>query len=164
MRYISTRGNMSPKTFSEVVLSGLSSDGGLAIPESYPKIIESELEEWRNLNYPDLAFKIISKFVDDIPETDLRGIIDRTYTSEAFHNDEITPLKTLEPGIHILGLSNGPTLAFKDIAMQFLGNLFEYVLARSGKELNILGATSGDTGSSAEYAMKGKNGIRIFML
>lgn len=130
MRYISTRGNMSPKTFSEVVLSGLSSDGGLAIPESYPKIIESELEEWRNLNYPDLAFKIISKFVDDIPETDLRGIIDLTYTSEAFHNDEITPLKTLEPGIHILGLSNGPTLAFKDIAMQFLGNLFEYVLAR----------------------------------
>jgi len=164
MRYISTRGNMSPKKFSEVVLSGLASDGGLAIPESYPKISESELEEWRNLNYPDLAFKIISKFVDDIPETDLRGIIDRTYTSEAFHNDEITPLKTLENGLHILSLSNGPTLAFKDIAMQFLGNLFEYVLARSGKELNILGATSGDTGSSAEYAMKGKNGIRIFML
>ncbi|MGY8849070.1 MAG: threonine synthase, partial [Burkholderiales bacterium] len=164
MRYISTRGNMLPKAFSEVVLSGLSSDGGLAIPESYPKISKSELEEWRNLNYPDLAFKIISKFVDDIPVTDLRGIIDQTYTSEAFHNDEITPLKTLEPGIHILGLSNGPTLAFKDIAMQFLGNLFEYVLARSGKELNILGATSGDTGSSAEYAMKGKDGIRIFML
>jgi threonine synthase len=164
MRYISTRGNMLPKAFSEVVLSGLASDGGLAIPESYPKISKSELEEWRNLNYPDLAFKIISKFVDDIPEIDLRSIIDRTYTSEAFHNDEITPLKTLEPGVHILGLSNGPTLAFKDIAMQFLGNLFEYVLARSGKELNILGATSGDTGSSAEYAMKGKDGIRIFML
>ncbi len=164
MRYISTRGNMSPKTFSEVVLSGLASDGGLAIPESYPKISKSELGEWRSLNYPDLAFKIISKFVDDIPETDLRSIIDQTYTSEAFHNDEITPLKTLEPGVHILSLSNGPTLAFKDIAMQFLGNLFEYVLEKSGKELNILGATSGDTGSSAEYAMKGKNGIRIFML
>ena len=164
MRYISTRGNMSSKAFSEVVLSGLASDGGLAIPESYPKISESELEQWRNLNYPDLAFKIISKFVDDIPETDLRSIIDRTYTPEAFHNDEITPLKTLEPGVHILSLSNGPTLAFKDIAMQFLGNLFEYVLGKSGKELNILGATSGDTGSSAEYAMKGKNGIRIFML
>jgi len=164
MRYISTRGNMLPKTFSEVVLSGLASDGGLAIPESYPKISKSELEEWRNLNYPDLAFKIISKYVNDIPETDLRGIIDRTYTPEAFHNDEITPLKTLEPGIHILGLSNGPTLAFKDIAMQFLGNLFEYVLAKTGEELNILGATSGDTGSSAEYAMRGKNGIRVFML
>ena len=164
MRYISTRGNMSSKAFSEVVLSGLASDGGLAIPESYPRISKSELEQWRNLNYPDLAFKIISKFVDDIPETDLRSIIDRTYTPEAFHNDEITPLKTLEPGVHILSLSNGPTLAFKDIAMQFLGNLFEYVLEKSGKELNILGATSGDTGSSAEYAMKGKNGIRIFML
>ena len=164
MRYISTRGNMSSKAFTEVVLSGLASDGGLAIPESYPRISKSELEQWRNLNYPDLAFKIISKFVDDIPETDLRSIIDRTYTPEAFHNDEITPLKTLEPGVHILSLSNGPTLAFKDIAMQFLGNLFEYVLEKSGKELNILGATSGDTGSSAEYAMKGKNGIRIFML
>jgi len=164
MRYISTRGNMLPKAFSEVVLSGLASDGGLAIPESYPKISKPELEEWRNLNYPDLAFKILSKFVDDIPGTDLRGIIDRTYTPEAFHNDEIAPLKTLEPGVHILSLSNGPTLAFKDIAMQFLGNLFEYVLAKSGEELNILGATSGDTGSSAEYAMRGKNGIRVFML
>ena len=164
MRYISTRGNMLPKAFSEVVLSGLASDGGLAIPESYPKISKPELEEWRNLNYPDLAFKILSKFVDDIPGTDLRGIIDRTYTPEAFHNDEIAPLKTLEPGIHILSLSNGPTLAFKDIAMQFLGNLFEYILAKTGEELNILGATSGDTGSSAEYAMKGKNRIRVFML
>jgi threonine synthase len=164
MRYISTRGNMLPKAFSEVVLSGLASDGGLAIPESYPKISKSELEEWRNLNYSDLAFKILSKFADDIPGTDLRGIIDRTYTPEAFHSDEIAPLKTLEPGIHILSLSNGPTLAFKDIAMQFLGNLFEYVLAKTGEELNILGATSGDTGSSAEYAMRGKNGIRVFML
>ena len=164
MRYISTRGNMLPKVFSEVVLSGLASDGGLAIPESYPKISKPELEEWRNLNYPDLAFKILSKFVDDIPGTDLRGIIDRTYTPEAFHNDEIAPLNTLEPGIHILSLSNGPTLAFKDIAMQFLGNFFEYVLAKTGEELNILGATSGDTGSSAEYAMRGKNGIRVFML
>ncbi len=164
MRYISTRGNMLPKAFSEVVLSGLASDGGLAIPESYPKISKSELEEWRNLNYSDLAFKILSKFADDIPGTDLRGIIDRTYTPEAFHSDEIAPLKTLEPGIHILSLSNGPTLAFKDIAMQFLGNLFEYILAKTGEELNILGATSGDTGSSAEYAMRGKNGIRVFML
>ncbi len=164
MHYISTRGNMLPKAFSEVVLSGLASDGGLTIPESYPKISKPELEEWRNLNYSDLAFEILSKFADDIPGTDLRGIIGRTYTHEVFHNDEIAPLKTLEPEIHILSLSNGPTLAFKDIAMQFLGNLFEYVLAKTGKELNILGATSGDTGSSAEYAMRGKNGIRVFML
>ena len=164
MRYISTRGNMLPKAFSEVVLSGLASDGGLTVPEFYPKISKSELEEWRDLNYPDLALKILSKFVDDIPNTDLQDIIERTYTCEAFYNNEIVPLKTLEPGVHILGLSNGPTLAFKDIAMQFLGNLFEYVLARTDKELNILGATSGDTGSSAEYAMRGKKRIRVFML
>lgn len=164
MRYISTRGNMLPKVFSEVVLSGLASDGGLAIPESYPKINKLELEEWRELNYSDLAFEILSKFADDVPGTDLHDIIERTYTSEVFHDDEIVQLKTLESGIHILGLSNGPTLAFKDIAMQFLGNLFEYVLAKTGEELNILGATSGDTGSSAEYAMRGKNRIRVFML
>jgi threonine synthase len=155
---------MLPKSFSEIMLSGLASDGGLAMPETYPKISNSELETWRKLNYADLAFKVLSKFADDIPVADLRGIIDRTYTPEIFHSEEITPLKTLEPGLHILGLSNGPTLAFKDIAMQFLGNLFEYVLAKTGEELNILGATSGDTGPSAEYAMRGKSGIRVFML
>ncbi len=164
MRYISTRGGMPPKAFSEVLLSGLASDGGLVIPEDYPKISPAKLETWRGLNYPDLAFEIISNFSDDIPVADLRSIIERTYTSKIFQSEEITPLKTLEPGLHILSLSNGPTLAFKDIAMQFLGNLFEYVLTRTGEELNILGATSGDTGSSAEYAMRGKSKIRVFML
>lgn len=164
MRYISTRGGMPPKPFSEILMSGLSPDGGLAMPESYPQISAGELESWRGLSYPALAYEIISRFIDDIPADDLRGIIDRTYTVEAFGDAEITPLKTLEPGFHILGLSNGPTLAFKDIAMQFLGNLFEYTLEKTGKELNILGATSGDTGSSAEYAMRGKHGIRVFML
>ncbi|MDP1559486.1 MAG: threonine synthase [Nitrosomonas sp.] len=164
MRYISTRGGMPPKTFSEILLSGLSPDGGLAMPETYPQITAVELASWRNLNYQSLAYEIMSRFIDDIPASDLRGIIDRTYTIDAFGSEEITPLKTLEPGFHILGLSNGPTLAFKDIAMQFLGNLFEYTLAKTGQELNILGATSGDTGSSAEYAMRGKHGIRVFML
>ena len=148
MRYISTRGGMLPKTFSEILLSGLSSDGGLAIPEKYPKISLTELNNWRDLGYQDLAFRIIAQ----------------TYTTEVFGNADITPLKTLEPGFHILGLSNGPTLAFKDIAMQLLGNLFQYQLDKTGEELNILGATSGDTGSSAEYAMRGKRGIRVFML
>jgi len=164
MRYISTRGGMLPKTFSEILLSGLSSDGGLAIPEKYPKISLTELNNWRDLGYQDLAFEIISRFVDDIPAEDLRRIIAQTYTAEVFGNADITPLKTLEPGWHILGLSNGPTLAFKDIAMQLLGNLFQYQLDKTGEELNILGATSGDTGSSAEYAMRGKRGIRVFML
>jgi len=164
MRYISTRGDMPPKAFSEVLLSGLASDGGLVMPEVYPKISPVELETWRGLSYSDLAFEILSSFTDDIPAANLRGIIERTYTPKIFHSKEIVPLKTLEPGLHILGLSNGPTLAFKDIAMQLLGNLFECVLARTGAELNILGATSGDTGSSAEYAMRGKDRIRVFML
>ncbi|SFI77906.1 threonine synthase [Nitrosomonas sp. Nm34] len=164
MRYISTRGGMSPRTFTEILLSGLAPDGGLAVPEVYPKISPSELEAWRHLDYPALAFEVLSRFMDDIPAHDLRNLIARTYTAEAFGSTDITPAKTLEPGLHILCLSNGPTLAFKDIAMQLLGNLFEYTLAKTNAELNILGATSGDTGSSAEYAMRGKRGIRVFML
>ncbi len=164
MRYISTRGGMPPKKFSEILMSGLSPDGGLAMPESYPQINAGELEQWRGMSYQALAFEILSRFIDDIPANDLRSIIERTYTQDIFGSDDITPLRTLEPGLHILGLSNGPTLAFKDIAMQLLGNLFEYTLEKTGHELNILGATSGDTGSSAEYAMRGKHGIRVFML
>ncbi len=164
MRYISTRGGMPPKSFSEVLLSGLASDGGLVIPEIYPRMDPSKLESWRSLNYHDLAFEILSIFTDDISVSDLSKIIGKTYTPDVFRSSDITPLKTLEPGLHILSLSNGPTLAFKDIAMQLLGNLFEFVLTRTGDKLNILGATSGDTGSSAEYAMRGKSRIRVFML
>ncbi len=164
MRYISTRGGMPPKPFSEILLSGLSPDGGLAMPEAYPRITAAELNAWRGLSYPALAFEILSRFVDDIPADDLRHLIHQTYSAEVFGSADVTPLKTLEPGLHILGLSNGPTLAFKDIAMQLLGNLFQYQLTKTGDELNILGATSGDTGSSAEYAMRGKHGIRVFML
>jgi len=140
------------------------SDGGLAMPETYPQVTGTELAAWRGLSYPELAFEIIRRYADDIPPADLKRIIARTYTAAAFRSDEITPVRQLQPGVHILGLSNGPTLAFKDIAMQLLGNLFEYALAKSGQELNILGATSGDTGSAAEYAMRGKRGIRVFML
>lgn len=164
MRYISTRGGMPPKKFSKILLGGLAPDGGLVVPETYPRITPVQLEKLRCLSYPELAFEIISHFASDIPATDLHNIINRTYTAKLFHSEEITPLKTLEPGLHILGLSNGPTLAFKDVAMQLLGNLFEYALAKTGENLNILGATSGDTGSSAEYAMRGKRGIRVFML
>ena len=164
MHYLSTRGGAAAASFSDILLGGLMSDGGLAMPESYPQITSAELTVWRRLSYPDLAFEIIRRYADDIPQSDLRRIIARTYTAATFRSDEITPVRQLQPGIHILGLSYGPTLAFKDIAMQLLGNLFEYALAQGGRELNILGATSGDTGSAAEYAMRGKRGIRVFML
>ncbi len=164
MNYISTRGGMPPTRFTEILLGGLAPDGGLAMPEAYPRIDRTTLAAWRKLGYRELAFEILSRFIDDIPAGDLRGIVERTYTKTAFGSDDITPVSTLEPGLHLLHLSNGPTLAFKDIAMQLLGNLFEYVLARRGEALNILGATSGDTGSAAEYAMRGKRGVRVFML
>jgi threonine synthase len=164
MRYVSTRGGMPPQPFSDVLLEGLAPDGGLAMPEAYPRVDRATLAAWRKLGYRDLAFEILSLFIDDIPADALRGIVHRTYTAAAFGSDDITPLRTLEPGLHLLQLSNGPTLAFKDVAMQLLGNLFEHVLAERGETLNILGATSGDTGSAAEYAMRGKRGIRVFML
>jgi threonine synthase len=164
MRYLSTRGGMPTKQFCEILLEGLAPDGGLVVPERYPQVSLDDLARWRTLSYPALALEVLRLYVDDVPEPDLRGLVERTYTRAAFGSDEITPVRTLEPGLHILQLSNGPTLAFKDLAMQFLGNLFEYVLSRSGSQLNILGATSGDTGSAAEYAMRSKRGIRVFML
>ena len=171
MAYLSTRGNSPAKSFTEILLAGLAPDGGLYLPETYPQVTAEELARWRGLSYADLAFEVMRKFADDIPEADLRDLTSRTYTPAVYCNArsgddarEITPLHWLEPGLAVLELSNGPTLAFKDMAMQLLGNLFEYALAKSGQELNILGATSGDTGSSAEYAMRGKRGIRVFML
>ena len=164
MKYISTRGATARKQFSEVLLMGLAPDGGLMLPEQYPQIDCATLDQWRTLSYPELAFEVMSLFATDIPADDLRDIINRTYTEEVFGTKAITPVRTLSDGIKIQALSNGPTLAFKDMAMQFLGNVFEYVLNKEGKELNILGATSGDTGSAAEYALRGKKGVNVFML
>ncbi len=164
MKYISTRGATGRKTFGEVLLMGLAPDGGLMLPEHYPQIDRATLDKWRGLGYADLAFEIMRLFATDIPEGDLRAIINRTYTAEAFGNVEITPVRTLSDGLKIQALSNGPTLAFKDMAMQFLGNAFEYVLKCEGQTLNIVGATSGDTGSAAEYALRGKEGIHVFMM
>ena len=172
MRYISTRGQSAPQSFCDILLGGLAPDGGLYLPESYPQISRADLDAWRTLSYAELAFAILSRFIDDIPAADLKAICDKTYTAEVYgyvRDDakaaEITPVHWLEPGkLGLLELSNGPTLAFKDMAMQLLGNLFEYVLDKRGEEINILGATSGDTGSAAEYAMRGKQGVRVFML
>ncbi len=163
MFYISTRGHPRRKRFCEILLEGLAPDGGLYLPERYPQVNAATLARWRGLPYHELAFEILSLYIDDIPAPDLRAICRKTYTQEVFGSKEIVPLKKLEEGLYLEALSNGPTLAFKDMAMQLLGNLFEYELARRGEELNILGATSGDTGSAAEYAMRGKTGVRVFM-
>ncbi len=163
MRYVSTRGGAAPAGFSDILLGGLMEDGGLAVPDSYPQVAD-RLPAWRNLSYRDLALEILRLYADDIPVAELKRIVERTYTAATFRSEDITPLRPLQPGVHILGLSNGPTLAFKDVAMQLLGNLFEHALEKTGAELNIVGATSGDTGSAAEYAMRGKRGIRVFML
>jgi threonine synthase len=173
MKYISTRGQSPALTFSEILLGGLAPDGGLYLPEKYPQFTDADLNTMRGMDYRELAFAVLSRLVDnsDIPHTDLKAIIDRTYRAEVYqyaragqNAEDITPTLKLEDNLYLLSLSNGPTLAFKDMAMQLLGNLFEYVLAKTGQTTNILGATSGDTGSAAEYAMRGKKGVRVFML
>jgi threonine synthase len=159
VQYVSTRGRATARRFSEILLEGLATDGGLYVPAEIPQV---RLDSLRKLPYPELAYEILSRFMDDVP--DLRRIVFDTYSAQLFGSEEVTPLRTLEPGLHLLRLSNGPTLAFKDVALQLIGRLFEAELQRSGKRLNILGATSGDTGSAAEYAARGRPGMRVFML
>ena len=164
MKYVSTRGYAASQTFTDILLEGLAPDGGLMVPEDWPRIMPAKLAAMRDLPYPRLAFEILRFFADDFPGAELKGIVESTYTKEAFGTPEITPLRTLEPNLHVLGLSNGPTLAFKDIAMQLIGPLFESVLERQDRRLNVLGATSGDTGSAAEHALAGKARVKVFML
>jgi len=167
MRYLSTRGHPERRRFCEILLEGLAPDGGLYLPESYPQVDLATLARWRSVyqqqGYAHLAFEVLSLYIDDIPADDLRALCERTYTEAVFGTKAIVPVRKLDSGLLIEALSNGPTLAFKDMAMQLLGHLFEYELKRRGEELNILGATSGDTGSAAEYAMRGKHGVRVFM-
>ena len=171
MKYISTRGKSPELNFCDVLLGGLAPDGGLYLPKTYPKFNKNYLDRMRAMSYQELAFSIFEKFIDDIPADDLLEIVNKTYTADVFgynranqNSSDITPTLKLRENLYLLSLSNGPTLAFKDIAMQFLGHVFEYVLAKKNKTLNILGATSGDTGPAAEYAMRGKKGINVFML
>lgn len=169
MDYISTRdSSRTPAKFSDILLGGLAPDGGLYLPAEYPQITDEMLTNWRSLladrGYPALVAEVLKLFVDDIPAEEIDGIAHRAYTTEKFASEEIVPVSELEDGLFIGHLSEGPTAAFKDMAMQLLGELFEYELGRRGATLNILGATSGDTGSSAEYAMRGRQGIRVFML
>lgn len=167
MQYLSTRGHAERKPFCAILLEGLAPDGGLYLPERYPHIDSAALtrlrQTYQDRGYAALAFEILSLYIDDIPAADLQALCAKTYTAEVFGSAAITPLRRLDGDLWLQALSNGPTLAFKDLAMQLLGHLFEYELARRGERLNILGATSGDTGSAAEYAMRGKQGLRVFM-
>ncbi len=167
MLYLSTRGHAERKRFCEILLEGLAPDGGLYLPEHYPQVDDAALTRLRTIfhtqGYAALAFEVLSLYIDDIPAADLKALCTKTYTKDVFGTAAIVPVRPLEDGLWIEALSNGPTLAFKDMAMQLLGNLFEYELARRGEELNIFGATSGDTGSAAEYARRGKQGVRVFM-
>jgi threonine synthase len=180
MQYVSTRAAnpadpQSLRSFSDILLGGLAPDGGLYMPVEYPQVTGTELDTWRSLAYAELAYEVLRKFATDIPDADLKALAGKTYTPEVYCNarpgeqaSDITPLRNLENEggrtLVLQALSNGPTLAFKDMAMQLLGNLFEYALAKQDAQLNIFGATSGDTGSAAEYAMRGKAGISVFML
>lgn len=161
MQYLSTRGGITPVPFTKAVMMGLAEDGGLLLPRTIPRIGSDTFAAWQGMSYPELAFEIMSRFVDDIPSNDLRNIITRSYAT--FQTDDITPL-VHHGDLHILELFHGPTLAFKDVALQFLGNLFEYLLEKNQSVLNILGATSGDTGSAAIYGVRGKDRINIFIL
>nr|WP_315227172.1 threonine synthase [uncultured Limnohabitans sp.] len=167
MLYLSTRGHPERKRFCEILLEGLAPDGGLYLPEHYPQVDDAALTRLRTTfktqGYAALAFELLSLYIDDIPAADLKALCAKTYTQEVYGTEAIVPVRKLDDGLLVEALSNGPTLAFKDMAMQLLGNLFEYELARRGEELNIFGATSGDTGSAAEYAMRGKKGVRVFM-
>ena len=159
MRYISTRGQSEPRGFCDAVMTGLAPDGGLLIPESIPDL-SADIPRWGALAYEELAFEIIRRFAD-LPEEDLRGLMGRS--CGAFRHPEITPSVKVGP-VHILELFHGPTLAFKDIALQFLSRLFEHILRERETCLNILGATSGDTGSAAIHGVRGRERIQVFMM
>jgi len=158
MKYKSTRGGVDNISFKEAFLMGLATDGGLIVPAHIPSV---EIEKLKGLSYKQLAFEIFKLFTDDIEENDLKRLIDKSY--ESFDTPEVVSV-VKKDGVYILELFHGPTFAFKDIALQFLGNLFEYVLSEKSLSMNILGATSGDTGSAAIYGLKGKKNVNIFIL
>lgn len=166
MQFISTRGAMDPVGFTDILLSGLAPDGGLAVPAELPTMSPQTIEDWRQLPYPEVATEVIGLFATDIPREDLARLTAAAY-GPAHFPAPVVPLHALDevsPGLSLVGLSEGPTMAFKDLAMQFLGQVIPYVLRREGRVLNILGATSGDTGSAAEHAFVGQQGVSVFML
>jgi threonine synthase len=161
MRYLSTRGQCPPLGFTEAVATGLAPDGGLYVPETFPRI-DALLPRWEGLGYADLCLEFFRLFATDMDEAVLASCVRDAYAR--FDHPEIAPLVTLEPGLHVLELFHGPTLAFKDFALQLLGNLYEAQIQRTGEPLNVLGATSGDTGAAAIHGLLGKEGVNTFIL
>ena len=163
MKYISTRGQAPALNFEQVLLTGLASDGGLYVPETLPTFSAAEIAQMAELDYPQLAQRIIAPFVDDcIPEADLKAILEDTYAE--FRHDAVAPMVQIDNNQWVLELFHGPTLAFKDFALQLLGRLLDYVLERKHQKVVIMGATSGDTGSAAIEGCKRCNNIDIFIL
>ena len=163
MKYVSTRGKSQAQSFEEVLLTGLAPDGGLYIPEMVPQVDRTQMLSWKNLNYAELAFEIIRLYTtDSMPEEDLRAIINETYTK--FSHPEVAPLHPLGGQEYVLELFHGPTLAFKDFALQLLGRLLEYFLSRKKKHVAILGATSGDTGSAAMEGCRHSEYVDMYIL
>src|SRR5208283_3959368 len=161
MRYVSTRGGSPPLGFTDAVAQGLAGDGGLLVPEELPDLSQ-ELGGLEGLEYPELCFRFLRRFADDIPEAELRELTARSYLR--FERPEITPLLELDAGLRVLELFHGPTLSFKDIALQLLGSLYARQCARRGGAMNVLGATSGDTGAAAIAGLMGRPGVAIFIL
>ena len=163
MRYVSTRGQAPVLNFADVLLAGLADDGGLYVPEKLPHFSQEEIASWRGLSYAELAFKVVQPFVSDtIAEDDLRRMVDETYA--AFNHSAVAPLVELGTNEWVLELFHGPTLAFKDFALQLLGRLMDHVLAQRGERLVIMGATSGDTGSAAIEGCRHSEHLDIFIL
>ncbi len=163
MKYISTRGQVSPTGFIDAILMGLADDGGLLVPEHIPQLSDDTLKQWQKLTYPELALEVFSLYVNnEIPRADLKKLVDDSYAT--FRHEDVTPVRRLDNGRYVLELFHGPTFAFKDVALQFLGNLYSYVSRKTNSIIHILGATSGDTGASAIEGVRGKEGIRICIL
>lgn len=163
MQYVSTRGGMDPASFSDILLEGLAPDGGLVMPTEIPVIDQVTIESWRELSYPQLAREVIGRYWTETPTNDLEQIVTAAY-GDQFSSNHVVPRTQIGDNTWLLDLSQGPTLAFKDMAMQFLGEAIPYVLTERGETLNILGATSGDTGSAAEHAFAAKPNVAVFML
>lgn len=163
MKYISTRGQVQEIGFIDAVLMGLADDGGLLVPKQIPQVSADTLAKWQQLSYPELALELFSLFIEDeIPHEDLKKLVDDSYAT--FRDKQVTPVHKLNKRLHVLELFHGPTFAFKDIALQFLGNLYSYISRQRDSIIHILGATSGDTGASAIEGVRGKEGIKICIL